>query len=99
MKTIAGLVNLLPAVVNTVGSLFKNKKNSNDKSKALLPALMKDEHGIADGLELSSKVVGGFGLGGYIIYYALSHEPLNLYVLIIGASIVVATIVVKVFEK
>ena len=38
-------------------------------------------------------------MAGYIIYYALSHEPVNLYILGIGAAVAIATTIAKVFEK
>ena len=96
---IAGIINLLPGAINTLGSLIKNKKNKDEKTNALLPSFAPDKHNIADGLELSSKVVVGYGLGGFIIYYALSHDPLNIYVLSIGAAVAVATTIAKVLEK
>ena len=96
---IAGLINSVPGIVNTIGSIVKNKKNKDEKTNALLPSFAPDKHNIADGLELSSKVVVGYGLGGFIIYYALSHDPLNIYVLSIGAAVAVATTIAKVLEK
>ena len=97
---IAGLINIIPGFVNTVGSLIKNKKNKNENTSALLPSFTKDDpHGISEGLELSSKTVIGYGLGGFIIYYALTHEPVNIYILAIGAAVAIATTVAKVLEK
>ena len=96
---IAGIINSIPAIVNTAGSLLKNKKNKDEKTSLLLPSFAPDIHNIANGLELSSKTVIGYGLGGYIIYYALSHEPVNLYILGIGAAVAIATTIAKVFEK
>src|SRR3989304_3110269 len=96
---IAGIINILPGAINTLGSLIKNKKNKDEKTSLLLPNFAPDIHNIADGLELSSKTIIGYGLGGYIIYYALSHEPLNIYVLTIGAVVAIATTVAKGLEK
>ena len=96
---IAGLINIIPGLVNTVGSLIKNKKNKDERTSLLLPPFIKDAHNIADGLELSSKVVVGYGLGGFIIYYAITHEPVNLYILAIGAAVAIATTIAKVIEK
>jgi len=98
---LAGLVNLLPAVVNTVGSIIKNKKNKKGETSTVLPPFMPDEHNIAAGLELSSKAVVGYGLGGIIVTYALGHmqDPNGFWILLIGATLVAITTVVKVFEK
>src|SRR3990172_6904773 len=93
---LAGLANILPGVVNTIFSLIKNKKNKDERTSLLLPAFAPDIHNIADGLELSSKTVIGYGLGGYIIYYAIAHEPVNLYILAIGATVAIATTIAKI---
>lgn len=99
IPVISGLINIIPGVINTVGSLIKNKKNKDEATDALLPAFVKDDHNIADGLELSSKTVVGYGIGGFIIYYAMSHEPVNLYILGIGAAIAITTTIAKAIEK
>ena|SRR3990167_1524856 len=99
---LAGIVNLIPAIVNTVGSIVKNKKNKDEGSTQLLPALMPDAHNIAKGLELSSKVVVGYGIGGTMISYALSQDLAqrqNLIVMILGSVLVAITTIMKVFEK
>ncbi|KKN74682.1 hypothetical protein LCGC14_0388840 [marine sediment metagenome] len=99
MSVIAGLVNVLPGIVNTVGNLIKDKKRATAETSKILPAFMEDKHNIADGLELSSKVVFGYGLGGYVIYYALTHDPLNLWVLGAGTLIAVGTTIAKALER
>lgn len=96
---LSGLINIIPGIINTVGSLIREKKNNDPKTNALLPAFVEDKNNIADGLEVSSKTVIGYGVGGAIVYYALQHEPLNLYVLAIGAAVVIATTIAKALEK
>lgn len=98
---LAGLVNILPAVVNTVGSLVKNKKNKDKGSSTIMPPLMPDAHNIADGLELSSKVVVGYGLGGVIVMHALGNidAPHGFHILCIGTILVAITTIAKIFEK
>ncbi len=102
VTVIAALANLIPGVVNTIGSLVKNKKNKKAETAKLLPALMEDKHNIADGLELSSKTVFGYGIGGIVITYALSQDLSqihNLVVLCVGAVLVIGVTVAKALEK
>lgn len=99
---LAGVINLLPGIVNTVGSLIKNKKNKEASTAQLLPALMPDAHNIAGGLELSSKAVVGYGLGGAIVMYALStdlSQRNNLIVFLAGVALVCVTTIAKAIEK
>ena len=99
---LAGIVNMLPAIVNTVGTIFKNKKNKDKGTTSLLPALLPDAHNIAAGLELSSKAVVGYGLGGVIVMYALGKDlsqKHNLVILSLGVFLVAVTSVVKVLGK
>lgn len=98
----AGLINIIPGVVNTVGNLIKDKKRAKAETSRILPAFVKDGHNIADGLELSSKVVFGYGLGGVVIAYALSQDlslTHNLIILGVGALIAIATTIAKALEK
>ncbi len=99
---IAGIINSVPAVVNTVGSLFRNKKNDRLSSSSLLPAFVEDKNDFAKGLELSSKVIVGYGLGGTIVMYALSKDlsqKHNLIILGLGVGLVAITTIAKAFEK
>jgi len=100
---LAGIVNMIPAVVNTVGSLVKNKKNKDAATANIMPALMPDAHNIANGIELSSKVVVGYGVAGTIITWALTKpfvcEAYNLYALGLGVLLIAITSIAKVFEK
>lgn len=96
---LAGLVNILPGVVNSVGKLVIDKNKATQETKNIMPALIKDEHNIADGIELSSKTVFGYGLGGAIVFYALQADPINLWVLGIGAAVAVGTTLAKALEK
>jgi len=99
LPVFAGLINLIPGVANTILSIIREKKNTNPATSAVLPAFVADAHNIADGIELSSKAIVGYGVGGAIVYFALQQDPLNLYVLAIGAVVVIATTVAKVFDK
>lgn len=98
----AGLINLIPGIVNSVGHLIKDKKRATQATSKILPAFTKDEHNIADGIELSSKTIFGYGLGGIVITYALSQDlsqKHNLIILGIGALIAIGTTVAKALEK
>ena len=101
LALLSGIVNIIPGAVNTIGSIFRNKKNPNPKTDAIMPALAPDIHNIADGIDLSSKVVIGYGLGGTIVAYALAQpmSKLSVIILAIGALVVAVTTVAKVFEK
>jgi len=96
---LAGLINIVPGVVNTVGNIIKDKKAAKAETSKVLPAFVEDKHNIADGLDISSKTVAGYGIGGLVIYYALNHEPLNIYVLAIGAAVVIGTTIAKAIER
>ena len=98
---IAGLVNLIPGLINTVGSLIKDKKKSNSETESILPAFMEDSYNIAKGLELSSKTCVGYGVGGIIIYWAMSvANPLYSIIGVgIGALTVVGVTLAKALER
>ena len=101
----AGLINIIPGVINTVGNLIKDKKRAKEETSTILPAFVKDNHNIADGLELSSKVVVGYGVGGLVIMAGLkmvvvaTTAKIGAIVLGIGALIAIATTVAKALEK
>ena len=99
---LAGLINIIPGVVNSVGHLIKDKKEATVETTKILPAFVKDVHNIADGIELSSKTVIGYGLGGVVITYALSQDlsqKHNLIILGVGALMVISTTIAKALEK
>lgn len=99
---VLGLINLIPGVINTVGSLIKNKKNKDANSSQLLPAFAEDPNNIASGLELSSKAVVGYGLGGVIVMFALGtdlSQRNNLIVLCAGVFLVAVTTIAKAIER
>ena len=98
---IAGLVNLVPGLINTFGNLIKDKKKSNSETESWLPAFMEDNHNIAKGLELSSKTCIGYGAGGVIIMWAMSvGDPLYSMIGVgIGALTVVGVTMAKALER
>lgn len=99
MNLLAGIVNMVPGAVNSIASIVKDKKNAKAETSQVIPALMTDKHNIADGIDLSGKSVIGYGIGGAIITYALTHEPVSIWVLAIGAAVLIATIVAKAMQK
>ena len=98
---IAGLVNLIPGLINTVGNLVKDKKKSNSETESILPAFMEDNHNIAKGLELSSKTCIGYGAGGIIIAWAITiSDPLYSIIGVgIGALTIVGVTIAKALER
>ena len=99
---IAGIINLVPAIINTAGNIIKDKKKAKDETTRILPPFVEDAHNIADGLDVSSKTVVGYGIGGVIVMYALNSDLTNKYNLIIlgiGALVVIGTTVAKALEK
>ena len=98
---LAGLVNLIPGIINTIGNLVKDKKKSNSETESILPAFMEDNHNIAKGLELSSKTCIGYGAGGVIIIWAMSMaDPLYSIIGVgIGALTIVGVTLAKALER
>lgn len=98
---IAGLINLVPGIINTIASVAREKKKSNSETESLLPAFVEDNHNIAKGLELSSKTILGFGTGGVIIYWAMSiADPLYSMIGVgIGALTVIGVTMAKALER
>lgn len=98
---VAALVNVIPGVINSVANIFKDKKKSKEGA-SLVPPLMSGADEIAKGIELSSKSVMGYGLGGVIISYALAtdlSQRHNLIIFLAGCLVVCVTTIAKVFEK
>lgn len=101
----AGLINLIPGVINSVGHLIKDKKRAKEETSKILPAFTKDIDNIADGIELSSKTIFGYGLSGVVIMAGLKMVVVSatattgLWVLGIGALIAVGTTIAKALEK
>lgn len=98
---LAGLINTVPGLINTFGNLIKDKKKSNSETESILPAFVEDNHNIAKGLELSSKTCVGYGVGGMIIYWAMSMaDPLYSIIGVgIGALTVVGVTLAKALER
>ncbi len=102
-----GLVNVIPGIINTIGNLVKDKKRSTGGTTSILPAFAKDCDNpaieqIANGLQLSSKIVFGYGFGGMIILHSLTQDLSqwqNLVVLGIGALVNVGTSIAKAIDK
>ena len=88
---LAGLINSVPGIINTVGNLVKDKKKAKEETESILPSFVEDNHNIAKGLELSSKTIIGYGVGGVIISWAMTiSDPLYS---IIGVGIGALTVV------
>ncbi len=98
---IAGLINIVPGIANTILSIGREKNKSNSETESLLPAFVEDNHNIAKGLELSSKTCVGYGVGGIIIYWAMSvGDPLYSIIGVgIGALTVVGVTLAKALER
>lgn len=98
---LAGLINTVPAIINTFGNLVKDKKKADGETGFILPAFVEDNHNIAKGLELSSKTCIGYGAGGIIIAWAITI-PDPLYSMIgvgIGALTVIGVTLAKALER
>lgn len=98
---LSGLINIVPGIVNTILSIGREKKKSNSETESLLPAFAEDNHNIAKGLELSSKTCIGYGVGGMIIYWAMSvADPLYSIIGVgIGALTVVGVTLAKALDR
>ena len=98
---LAGLINIVPGIANTVLSIVREKKKSNSETESLLPAFVEDNHSIAKGLELSSKSIIGFGAGGFIIAWAMAlGDPLYSIIGVgIGAVTVIGVTLAKALER
>ena len=98
---LAGLINTVPAIINTFGNLVKDKKKANEETESILPAFVQDNHNIAKGLELSSKTCIGYGAGGVIIAWAITiSDPLYSMIGVgIGALTVIGVTLAKALER
>ena len=98
---LAGLINIVPGLINTALSLGREKKKSISETESLLPAFVEDNHNIAKGLELSSKTCIGYGAGGVIIMWAMSMaDPLySIIGVSIGALTIVGVTLAKALER
>ena len=98
---LAGLINIVPGIANTLLSTIREKKKSNSETESLLPAFVQDNHNIAKGLELSSKTCIGYGTGGVIIAWAITiSDPLYSMIGVgIGALTVIGVTLAKALER
>jgi len=98
---VAGLINIIPGIANTILSIGREKKKSTSETESLLPAFVEDNHNIAKGLELSSKTCIGYGAGGVIIMWAMAiGDPLHSMIGVgIGALTVVGVTLAKALER
>ena len=85
---LAGIISAIPAVINTVGSLIRDKRKSKEGETDVTNVIHED---IASGVSLSSKRIMNIAGTGIIITFALSSMAggltrLNVIILALGIA-------------